>query len=129
LKPAIDAVESDDAFKKEVEQLLGGKPDFEIRRTKEEIQKQIETLTLSELQEKVDGGLGDAVKAHSKWLMKREKGAKKVGSSLQRFVTCFSDFLDAYSGIVDIVKNAGFPYSNVAYGTLSLFITVRASPP
>lgn len=50
---------------------------------------------------------------------------KKAGRVTQNFFTAFSDFLAAYSGIVEIVKGAGQQYGEAAYEALSLFLIVR----
>jgi hypothetical protein len=47
----------------------------------------------------------------------------------QNFVRAFADFLGAYSGIVELVKGAGQQYGQLAYETLSLFLTVRCKIP
>lgn len=36
----------------------------------------------------------------------------------------FSDFLESFSGIVEIVKAADQQYGGLAYGTLSVFLSV-----
>ncbi|KAI1116480.1 hypothetical protein F5Y14DRAFT_459109 [Nemania sp. NC0429] len=59
--------------------------------------------------------------------MKRTRGIHKRAAQLQDFAVAFSQFLGAYSGIVDIVQTADSQYGNVAFATLSLlFATLKA---
>lgn len=41
-------------------------------------------------------------------------------------MTRFADFLEAYSGIVEIIKEADIQYGGLAYSTLSLLLLVSA---
>lgn len=50
----------------------------------------------------------------------------RAGNKAVRFATNFSSFLQAYSGIVEIMKGADQQYGGLAYGTLSLTLIVRA---
>ncbi|KAL8937857.1 MAG: hypothetical protein Q9211_003473 [Gyalolechia sp. 1 TL-2023] len=52
---------------------------------------------------------------------KRQHWYRKPGRHAQAFVTKFADFVQVYSGIVDVARQAGGPYAEVAYGTLSIF--------
>jgi hypothetical protein len=119
LRPADDAYEGDYEFKQRVgdelvKQALVTKEDIEkeIERTKEAIAKEIEC----------------AKAAIAGWSNERQNGTRKLGSTIQRFVTRFANFLTAYSDIVELVKNASSPYGNVAYGTLSLLFIVNDRP-
>ncbi|KAL9024102.1 MAG: hypothetical protein Q9196_006758, partial [Gyalolechia fulgens] len=58
------------------------------------------------------------------WAAKRKKGTRKVGTATQAFLNSFSGFLESYSGIVELVKVADNQYGGLAYGTLSLFLSV-----
>jgi len=49
---------------------------------------------------------------------------RKVGNKTVVFVNNFSSFLQAYSGIVEIMKGADQQYGGVAYTSLSLFFIV-----
>ncbi|KAI1270665.1 hypothetical protein F5Y18DRAFT_434935 [Xylariaceae sp. FL1019] len=58
---------------------------------------------------------------------KRSRGLRKRATQVQDFAITFSQFLQAYSGIVSIVQLADAQYGNVASAALSLFFaTVRA---
>ena len=58
------------------------------------------------------------------WSAKRKKGLRKLPTLLQTFMTRFADFLEAYSGIVEIVKQADSQYGGLAYSTVSLLLLV-----
>lgn len=49
----------------------------------------------------------------------------RAGSKAVRFATNFLSFLQAYSGIVEIMKGADLQYGGLAYSTLSLTLIVR----
>ena len=59
------------------------------------------------------------------WSNNRKSGLRKVPALLQTFMTRFADFLEAYSGIVEIVKQADSQYGGLAYSTISLLLLVR----
>lgn len=50
---------------------------------------------------------------------------KKVGKKTVVFANNFSSFLQAYSGIVEIMKGTDQQYGGLAYSTLSLLLIVR----
>lgn len=60
------------------------------------------------------------------WSAKRKRGLRKLPTLLQTFMTRFADFLEAYSGIVEIVKQADSQYGGLAYSTVSLLLLVSA---
>lgn len=100
---------------------------MQVASTKEELNKQIEDVQdgispLVALQ-----SLNDASKSHHVYTEDRKHGTKRVGRCAQEFANGFSQFVAAYSGIVDIVKSAGGPYGEVAYQTLSILLIVRPS--
>lgn len=68
--------------------------------------------------------LNDASKSRDVYTADRQQGSKRVGKLAQEFTNAFSDFVSAYSGIVDIVKGAGGIYATAAYQTLSIFLIV-----
>ena len=75
-------------------------------------------------QQAVDGTTKATI-LHRTYQKERKTGGKKIGRSAQNFVKCFADFLNAYSGIVELLKGAGDIYGSVAYETLSIFFIVR----
>ncbi|KIY04113.1 uncharacterized protein Z520_00805 [Fonsecaea multimorphosa CBS 102226] len=104
LDAAATVSTGDAAFKQSLDtQLLA-----QVKDTKEEVERQID----------------DARTAYMSWLEGRQTGSRRYGTAFQVFITRFSNFLTAYSGIVEVVKNASAPYGNLAYGTLSLLLIV-----
>ncbi|KAI4938729.1 uncharacterized protein J4E92_000010 [Alternaria infectoria] len=64
--------------------------------------------------------------AHTTLDQRRSDGVRKAWSKTERFVMQFDRFLNAYSGILDIVKTADAQYGGVAGSTLALlFSTVK----
>jgi hypothetical protein len=59
---------------------------------------------------------------------RRSKGLHKVSAGAQKFLSEFGRFVDAYSGIVDIVKLVDSQHGGVACATLALPFSVRLSP-
>ena len=49
---------------------------------------------------------------------------RKVGKKTVVFANNFANFLQAYSGVVEIMKGADQQYGGLAYGTLSLLLIV-----
>lgn len=62
--------------------------------------------------------------AHTALEQKRSDGVRKTWSKTERFVVQFDRFLNAYSGILDIVKTADAQYGGVAGATLALLFSV-----
>jgi hypothetical protein len=94
--------------------------------TQQELEEQIENLdpTYDGLRESALQTVGYAANAQASWDAGRQTGARKVGANTQRFLKRFSDFVGAYSGIIEILKGAGQVYGDVAYETLSIFLIV-----
>jgi len=82
-------------------------------------------LGVKDLKETAESGLQLASNDRDKWAELRHKGS---GRFIQSFLTSFSNYLEAYSGIVEVVKNGGQSYGQVAYSTLSIFLIVCSSP-
>ena len=53
-----------------------------------------------------------------------QKIVRKAGRQSVIFANNFSSFLQAYSGVIEIMKGADQQYGGVAYSTLSLFLIV-----
>ena len=64
----------------------------------------------------------EAETSKDQWAKNRSKTSRHV----QNFTTRFSQFLESYSGIVEVLKGADQQYGGVAYGTLSVFLVVRS---
>ncbi|KAI1337336.1 hypothetical protein F5Y15DRAFT_418098 [Xylariaceae sp. FL0016] len=57
-------------------------------------------------------------------LNRRQRSGKKVGHWFQEHLYTFSQFVESYSKVIELVASAGGPYSIIAYQTLSVFIGV-----
>ena len=66
----------------------------------------------------------EATLQKSFWGKQRKQGARKIGYGIQSFANNFSAFLESYSGIVEMVKAGDNQYGGLAYGTLSLLLSV-----
>ena len=66
----------------------------------------------------------EATTQKSIWSIRRKQGGRKVGSVTQSFAKNFSAFLAGYSGVVEMVKTGDNQYGGLAYGTLSLLLSV-----
>lgn len=82
-----------------------------------------EAITLADLEGRVKHVLQGTEAAKEKWSKRRSKASVNV----QNFVSNFSDFLACYAGIVEIVKGADQQYGGIAYGTMSILLTVSCS--
>ena len=67
----------------------------------------------------------EATNQRSLWGIRRKQGSRKIGSVTQSFAKNFSAFLAGYSGVVEMVKTGDNQYGGLAYGTLSLLLSVR----
>ena len=97
--------------------------------TKTELEAQINSCddNYSSFRENAISSLSMATKSRAIYKQERQTGVKKFGRKAQGFVKSFTEFLHAYSGIVELLRGAGQVYSEVAYETLSIFFIV--SPP
>jgi hypothetical protein len=57
---------------------------------------------------------------------RRERGAYKLSANIESFLANLSLFIRGYSGIVEIVKAADNQFGGLAWGTLSIFLSVAA---
>lgn len=110
-----DHVRDDEGFRKAM-----GK-----RLTKEE-ERLCEVADLQSLKGLLSDCLSDAQTQREK-LQNSPTTIRKVGKKTVIFANNFSSFLEAYSGIIEIMKGADQQYGGVAYGTLSMFLCVRQS--
>lgn len=69
--------------------------------------------------------LETANNASIQWQEKRQHGHRKVGRRGQEFASNLAGFVRVYAGFFDLARQAGGPYAEAAYGTLSLFFMVR----
>lgn len=90
-----------------------------------DLQDQLQMLDVHQLRGHANVEVQEAKRANSAYNLERTTGARKGGKRLQQFLKTFSDFLGAYSGIIDLVRNAGQQYGEAAYQTLSILLVVR----
>lgn len=104
---------------------------MQVASTKETLEQQIISCEQGYITQRdlASGALHTAVDAHAKYQENRATGGRKIGRIAQNFFTQFSDFIRAYSGIIELLRSAGQVYGDVAYGTLSIFLIVRRSLP
>ncbi|CAO2653297.1 Nn.00g027080.m01.CDS01 [Neocucurbitaria sp. VM-36] len=79
---------------------------------------------LDRLCRQVDTELENVRTSHVALKSQRARGVRKVSANAQGFLSDFSTFLTSYSGIVEIVKSADSQFGGLAWGTLSVFLSV-----
>ena len=57
--------------------------------------------------------------------VKREKLHKKFGKRIEVAVLGFKGFLEEFSGLADLIKQADSEFGGIAYSVLSTFLVVR----
>ena len=86
----------------------------------------IRNLDLKELEELMSHHLNIATetKAHHD----EDKGrVRKAGDNAVKFTKSVSEYIEAYSGIIEIMKGADQQYGGVAYATISLLLIVSVA--
>lgn len=68
--------------------------------------------------------LHGALSAKLDWTDARQHGVGKFGATVQHFATGLANFMGAYSGVVEAVKNAGGPYGTAGYQAISVLLIV-----
>ncbi|TVY81584.1 hypothetical protein LSUE1_G003620 [Lachnellula suecica] len=126
LQPPDTVLEAHRHFKAKLRKYLNiSGTEIPIASTKEELGIQLEGVQKGIPPASVSlQALENATKSHDLYSQDRRKGMKQAGRRAQEFANGFSQFVSAYSGIVDIVKGAGGPYGEVAYQTLSILLIV-----
>ena len=129
--PTVNTVVQDyKRFKSKFKRVLKRESsDGNIPNTKALLEEQIKTYRpgYDDLRAQARGTLDEASKSHTEYEGGRATGHRRIGHLAQRFVACFSDFLSAYSGIVEVLRDVGQGYGTVAYETLSIFLVVGYS--
>lgn len=95
--------------------------------TKEDLKSQIDALTNTPSLEmwKAEDAMKKAGISRAKWRKERQQSsARKAGAAFQKSMTSFSLFLDNFSGLAEIAKFVDRQYGGLAYGTLSLMLSV-----
>ena len=86
-------------------------------------------LDSKKLQAQAGQALSGSGNALTQWDEKRQHGSRKAGRRTQEFATNFAGFVKVYGAFFDVARQAGGPYAEVAYGTLSLFFMVSYRAP
>ena len=92
------------------------------------VEKIAATADLEELKELLDSFLRSA-QTKQQGRRKHQGILRHFGGKAVAFASSFSNYLQAYSGMVEVVKAADQQYGGVAVGALSLLLIVRARPP
>lgn len=129
---ADNALKHEEAFKRKTQDLLQSKRinvNSEIACTRDSIKEQVEqirrqALNINPLKEDATATVEVAVSKVAQWEVKRRNGRRKGAALVEKFLRNFSGFLEAYSGIVEVVKCAGAPYGEAGYEAVSLLLIV-----
>ena len=123
LRPAEEAVHGRDVFRHKIRGLLKGTT---TAKTKEALEEQITEYQRDDdlLEDQALAAMNGATLSHNTYETDRKHGRRKVGRIAQHFVRRFADFMQCYSGVIEILRGAGQMYGIVAYETLSIFLVV-----
>jgi len=91
----------------------------------EDISVMLETMSLENLSRYVSSQTQVLQDAHTNLQERRSEGLHKVTAGTQKFLSEFGRFVNAYSGIVDIVMLVDAQHGGVACATLALLFSVR----
>lgn len=129
LQPLQEVLNAHQKFKKRFRRALKlGNVQTKIAETEDELQQQIEDITCwDRIRGSAFKSLDEASKAQETYQDQRIQGRKRLGRGVQEFASGLSQFLGAYSSILDIVKGAGGPYGEIGYQTLSILLIVGSS--
>ncbi|KAL9636033.1 MAG: hypothetical protein Q9204_002405 [Flavoplaca sp. TL-2023a] len=121
----VEQVEQDyRRFKKRVLKNFPARSE-EVQTSQEGLLQGIDSVvTLPELRDRAQLALNDTHHVKARWQEKGLHGVRKISRLGQEFATNFAGFVRVYAGFVDLARQAGGPYAEVAYGTLSLFFMV-----
>ena len=89
-----------------------------------EVFDELQTMNLKQLSSYLDTEMRTLSVSKMDLDRKRDKGAHKFTGALQDSMVAFHDFLETFSGIVDIVSAADSQFGGVACATLSLLFVV-----
>lgn len=96
--------------------------------TQHDLQSQIDALRETpgfDLTSQARDSMEMAGLAKIKWLSDRKSlSSRKAGAAFQASMSSFSQFLDNFSGIAEIAKSADQQYGGLAFGTLSLMLSI-----
>ena len=130
LRPADNVIQEHSYFRRKLRWVSDKKYlNSKIPDTKTALEQEIkkygqDSNSFDELKKQAVDGTTEATVSYGGYQKNRTTGGKKIGRSAQNFVKSFADFLNVYSGIVELLKGAGDIYGSVAYETLSIFFIV-----
>lgn len=105
-------------------ELPSQKFNVQICDTKETFELQLSANAPKEVSQAAYAALTDGIASKEAWTERRSHGVHKVGAHIQNFATNLAKFVEAYSGIVEVVKSAGGPYGSAGYSALSCLLAV-----
>jgi hypothetical protein len=119
--------------KQELEEVVGQRQQKELNGNlkstdKGDLPALLSTMSLEELSAYVGDQKAELHATQADLIAKRSKGFHKISAKSQKFASEFDRFLNAYSGIVQVVMLVDAQYGGVACATLALLFAVRASP-
>ncbi|KAL8721612.1 MAG: hypothetical protein Q9225_001735 [Loekoesia sp. 1 TL-2023] len=118
LQSAALTLQEDKDFRSRAMELLHKKPDA-VKTSLAELERQIQPY--QSVRREASVFLKAADDAHEQWDEKGRSGTSRLGRGMQKFVSNFVDFVRAYAGFVDLIRQSNGLYAEAAYGTLSLF--------
>jgi len=89
--------------------------------TKEQLEARIDELHQQAVAESLHADLSRLTLKN-----RRERGVHKLSAGVEDFLTYVQLFISGYSGIVEIVKAADQQFGGLAWGTLSVFLSIAA---
>lgn len=126
MQPAEETLRGREQFKERIKRIFEGRQkDLHFNTTEDGLRQQMEELNVHQLREYAKFELQGAKDVNTIYNNDRTTGVRKGMHWAQHFGKVFSDFLGAYSGIIQLVRNAGQQYGEVAYETLSVLLIVR----
>ncbi|KAL9631610.1 MAG: hypothetical protein Q9164_005790 [Protoblastenia rupestris] len=125
LRAAEKTLQEDDDFRSKALKDLRKKPSevrTSLKQLDTQIQQELESLGSDDSDRRQASLFLEAGEdAHGQWGEKGRSGSHRAGRAIQRFATTFAGFVREYAGLVDILRQSNGAFSEVAYGTLSLF--------
>ncbi|KAI9685231.1 MAG: hypothetical protein M1822_004604 [Bathelium mastoideum] len=109
----------------DVDNVVAGHKDF-LKKIPKLDRDAIRSLNQNELERLMSQTLKEAVEGKTRH--RNEKAfVRQTGRNAVKFARTFSDYLEAYSGIVEIMNGADQQYGGVAYATISLFLIIAVN--
>lgn len=89
-------------------------------------QAMIETATLEDLEATMEREINQATH-HQAGFKKNASHGARAERGVMKFLDDFSAYVQAYKGVVDVMKGAGFGQGEAAYGALQLLVIVSVT--